>query len=162
MYNRRDSGLVVIGVDDGGSGLSPAWLTDKQIATWHHDDIATTFASFADLSIEFQTKVFPYREVNVVVLYVQEFRETPVLCKKQFPVSGRQELKEGACYVRSRRKPETSEVSTQEDMRELLDLSLDKALRKWIGQAQMAGLVLGATPPTPTDRQQFEDQLDVL
>ena len=150
MSNRRDGGLVVIGVSEDSSGLSPTGLSDEQLVTWGQDHISTTFANYADPSIEFETQVLGYKGVNLVVLQVEAFREIPVLCKKQLSVKGRQELKEGACYVRSRRKPETAEVSTQEDMRDMLDLAVEKALRKWVGQAQTAGLLLPALPATPS------------
>lgn len=162
MSNLRDGGFVIIGVKEENSVLSAIGLTNEQLGTWRHDDTATTFSSYADPSIEFETDVLSYKGTKLVVLHIQQFRESPVLCKKQLSVAGRQELREGACYVRSRRKPETSEVSTQEDMRDLLDLALDRALRKWVGQAQKAGLLSPAAPPSPTDRQRFEGQLSGL
>ena len=162
MSNHRDGGKVIIGVNENNSVLTPVGLIPEHLKTWQHDAVATTFASYVDPSIEFETEVIQYKEMDIVVLHVLEFGEIPVLCKKQFTVNGHQELKEGGCYVRSRRKPETSEVSTQEDMRELLDLATEKGIRKWIGQGQRAGFFLSASPTTPTDLEQFESQLGSL
>lgn len=51
-------------------------------------------------------------------------------------------LRKGACYVRPRRKPETTEIPTQEDMRDLLDLAAEKRLRKNLERVSRAGGVI--------------------
>jgi hypothetical protein len=45
-------------------------------------------------------------------------------------------------------------------MRELLDLAVEKGLRKFISQALAAGLITAAVPaPVPTDSSRYEKQL---
>ena len=159
MSNRRDGGLVIIGVDDHGKSLIANGLSSKDLRTWQYDHVSTSFASHADPSINFELEVVDYRGEMLVVLHVQEFSEVPVLCKKPMSVAGKVELREGACYVRSLRKPETAEFSTQEDTRSLLDMALLKALRKWVSQAQSAGLIGNPAPPEPSDGDLFDSQL---
>ena len=117
MSNRRDGGLVIIGVTENGSNYHASGLNDDQLRSWRHDHIATMFSSYADPSIVFETEVVVCKGKQIVVLHVREFADVPVLCKKSLPFQGHQELREGACYVRSLRKPETAEVSTQEELK---------------------------------------------
>ncbi len=70
-------------------------------------------------------------------------------------------LREGARYVRRRGKPETSEIPTQSEMRELLDLAIEKGVRRFIARARAVGLVLGGSEP-PRDEERFAEQLREL
>jgi predicted HTH transcriptional regulator len=162
MANLQDGGLVIIGVSDNGNSLTPTGLTTDDLATWQYDHIATQLSLHADPSIEFEREVFDFRGKKLLILYVREFTEIPILCKKPLTVDGRVELREGACYVRSKRKPETAEVSNHEDMRALLELANAKLLRKWVAQAQSAGLIGTPPPPSESDREMFLQQLGEL
>jgi hypothetical protein len=62
--------------------------------------------------------------VTVAVIQVFEFADLPHLCSKDYP----QVLREGALYVRPRKVPETSELASSVEMREILDLATEKAL----------------------------------
>ncbi|MDA1096767.1 MAG: ATP-binding protein [Chloroflexi bacterium] len=162
MANRRDGGLVVVGVDDAGSSLTATGLVPVDVSSWQHDHVATMFANYADPSLQFEMEVLDYRGVKLVLLHVDEFHETPVLCKKQWQVSSQLLLREGALYVRSRRKPETTEVATSEDMRGLIELALEKGLRRWVSQARISGVLAPSTPPPPSDSARFQSELEGL
>ena len=73
-------------------------------------------------------------------------------------------LRRGACYVRSRHKPETSEIPSEEEMRELLELAIDKGVRKFVTRAQKAGLFPTdpSTPARPSDETLFEKQIEEM
>ena len=87
---------------------------------------------------------------------VEEFSDIPVLCKRSYD----NVLRDGACYVRTRRKPETSEIPTQADMRDLLDLAIDKGVSKFLNRAQRVGLSFPSTVASPvTDQERFDEQL---
>ena len=62
-----------------------------------------------------------------------------------------------------RRKPETTEIPTYADMRDLLDLATQKAVSRLLAHAQRTGL---AVPPdvvtTATDQERFDQQLGDL
>jgi len=140
MANRQDGGVVVIGVADDGAALGPTGLALEQLDTWTHD--AT--------GVRFQSK-------DCILLRVDEFDEVPVLCKQDYP----QTLRKGACYVRARRKPETSEIPAQAEMRELIDLATSKRLRKTLGMLRDAGVDLSATAPLG-DVELFDQQIKDL
>ena len=66
------------------------------------------------------------------------FADIPVLCKRDY----QDVLRSGACYVRSRRKPETTEIPTQADMRDLLELATEKKLRERLAQMERVGMII--------------------
>ena len=119
MANRRDGGRVFIGVEEVDDELNLVGLNEVDLATWNYDDVADRFAVYADPSVSFEREVKEYNGNQYVILYIEEFAEIPVLCKRDYQGV----LRSGACYVRSSRKPETSEIPTQTEMRELLQLA---------------------------------------
>lgn len=159
MVNHKDGGRVIIGVEDDAGTLNRVGVTTTDLATWKFDDVAARISEYADPNVEFELEVKEYNGNQYVVLHVEEFADIPVLCKKDFQGV----LRSGACYVRSRRKPETSEMPTQTEMRELLDLAIEKGLNKWVAQARHAGVITASTEGTiATDQERFDDQLSDL
>ena len=157
MANRRDGGRVVVGVEDHGDSLQPVGLDDTQLATWNYDDVADRIATYADPSVAFDLEVTEYNGRSYVVIQVEEFADVPVLCKRAYD----DVLRDGACYVRPRRKPETTDIPTYADMRDLLDLAVEKGVRRLLAQVQRVGLTV---PPdiTVTDQERFNEQLGDL
>jgi predicted HTH transcriptional regulator len=140
MANHRNGGLVVVGVDEGRDGvILPTGLSDTDLATWSvFDDLADQFSRYADPHINFDLEIVTFDEKKFLVIRVFEFDDIPVLCKRDYAAV----LREGACYVRTRRKPETTEIPTQAEMRDLLELATIKALRRYISVAHTAGFDL--------------------
>jgi len=165
MANRRDGGRVIIGVNCSPSVVERIGLTGPQLATWNYDDVASKLAEYAEPSISFDLEIQEYDGKNYVVLEIHVFEQLPILCKKDYPGV----LRRGACYVRSRRKPETTEIPTQEDMRDLLDLAIEKGLRKYVTLAYRAGVglvpiptVTAPLPATTIDQELYDKELDDL
>lgn len=137
MSNRRDGGRVIIGVGEDASGAPiPIGLSKKELASWDYDSVADSLDEFADPNVIFELVPVNHDGKDFVVIEFAEFADIPVLCSRDYPSI----LRRGACYVRPRRKPETSEIATQEDMRDLLDLATKKRLRKFLEQAAIVGL----------------------
>ncbi|MEK7397233.1 MAG: hypothetical protein AAB116_09905, partial [Candidatus Poribacteria bacterium] len=65
---------------------------------------------------------------------------------------------EGAMYVRPRGKIETSEVRTQIEMREIVEMATDKNLRSFIERMGRAG-ILELIKPELTDDQKYDNEL---
>jgi predicted HTH transcriptional regulator len=156
MANRQDGGYVVIGVEESAGTLHPTGLTSDELASWKYDDISDQLSRYADPSVSFVLEIHEYQGRSIVVLIVHEFDDIPVICKRDYPSV----LRAGACYVRSVRRPETSEIPTAEDMRRLLDLATTKKLRAFLVSAMNAGLIAAALPGGgPNDRERFDEQL---
>ncbi len=163
MANRRDGGSVVIGVADNDGSPNPVGVAPNELATWKYDRLADQVANYADPDINFELEIREYNGGNYVVILVEEFDDIPVLCKRDYSYRGTQDLREGACYVRSRRKPETSEIPTQADMRDLLNLAVEKRFRQELDWARRVGLFSPATlASSPNDQERFESQLGDL
>ena len=159
MCNRLGGGMVIIGVEDNQGVLNPVGLAEPDLAEWNYDAVADQVARYADPSASFTLDIKQHEGSAYVVLEVEEFVDIPVLCKRSYG----DVLRDGACYVRTRRKPETSEIPTQAEMRDLLDLAIEKGVTQFLERARRVGLF-----PTPsagypaTDQERFDEQLGDL
>jgi hypothetical protein len=159
MGNLRDGGHVVIGIDDENPQAMLPGLADEELASWlAYDDVSGRLAAYCDPPVDFD---LVQRElstgVNVVVLQIHEFADIPHLCARQYP----DVLRAGALYVRSRKMPETAEVASSVEMREILDLAAEKRLRAYIETAERAGVgftVGDSDSGGRADRERFEQQ----
>jgi predicted HTH transcriptional regulator len=159
MANSRDGGRVVLGVTRKDRLMEAVGLTDPQIASWDYDETATALNGYANPSLEFDLEVVPYRTARCVVIRVYEFAAEPILCARDFETK----LRRGACYVRRRSMPSTSEVPSLEEMRDLLDLAVEKGLRRFLARAFAAGLtVASGSTLVPDDAQRYRQQLGEL
>lgn len=64
MANRRDGGLVVMGVEDNGTGLVLTGLSTADLSTWKYDDVADSLAAYADPSVSFELEIREYNRKN--------------------------------------------------------------------------------------------------
>jgi predicted HTH transcriptional regulator len=154
MSNRRDGGLVVIGVEDDGT---PAGLSDDELNTWNdRDSLRGAIAPYADPFVDFELEAKTFGDGalagrHFVILHVRQFDQVPVLCASGCADGRDAILKVGALYVRSRERVETVEVSTQAQMRELVDLAVDRGIRAWLSRNQAAGITLQFHPAADAD-----------
>jgi predicted HTH transcriptional regulator len=166
MANRRDGGLVIIGVDS--NTLDPVGFDEDEVESWlRYDELAEKVNEYASPSVHFDLEAETFRGRSFVIIRVHEFEDIPILCKRDFHRPGKGKggpiLRRGACYVRARHKPETSEIPSEEEMRELLELAIDKGVRRFVTRAQKAGLfptIPGAAPPS--DEALFEKQIEEM
>lgn len=159
MANHRDGGYVIIGVEDANGVLEANGLDAATLATWRYDHVADALAEYADPSVEFDLTVAPHDGKDFVLIRVEEFATVPVLCRKTYGKKdqGGLILREGACYIRPRRKPETIEVSTYADLRDLIDLATEKGVRVFVERAHAAGMQMGGQPKV-ADKSRFAEQ----
>ena len=111
---------------------------------------------FADPYIELRLTPLSRDNKHFLIIQVHEFGQLPVICKN----NGLENLKRGALYTRSRTKYETIQVRSQTEMREILDLAVDKEIRR----LRSRGLIVSAeTAPSPKeDVYKFEQQREGL
>ena len=140
MANRRDGGFVVLGVQETDGAIVAQGLSVEQLGSWGPDDFGDELAKYADPSVRHSVGRLALDGRTFVAIDVAEFSDVPVLCKKDYGDGRKTILRAGACYVRPRRKPETVEVSTYADMRDLIDLATEKGVRRFVEIADRAGL----------------------
>lgn len=151
MANKRDGGRVIIGVEDSSHVITPRGLSGPDLATWNYDEVLAGISEYADPYVEIEVKRVSCDGMEFATIRVHEFEEVPVLCKRDY----QDVLRRGACYVRSRHKPETSEVPSHADMRDLLDLATEKGIRRFFRQTH-------ATQRTRDDAAAFAAQLEAI
>jgi hypothetical protein len=144
LGNHSDGGHVIVGLDDKDlQGMQPG-LDSEAVATWlDFDTVSARMAEYADPPLRFRLDT---RELStgavVAVFEVSEFPDLPHICVKDY--SG--VLRRGALYVRTRKMPETAEIASADEMRELLDLATVKRLRAFVTVAERAGVELVGEP----------------
>lgn len=169
MANSRGGGFVVIGVSENADGSpNPVGVPDPADYGWtDFDAICGRLSAYCESGISFEIGIVRHEGKQCVVLTVDEFSEYPVVCKaghtsQADPARGRQGpvevLKAGACYVRSRRKPESIAVSTAEDMRVLIDFAAEKALVRYAALKRIEQAHSGSGEPPPSERYNRETE----
>ena len=151
MANRRDGGIVIIGIAERDQVLCPDGLTDAQMATWRYEDIADGLNKHAEPHISFEYQPCEWNGKKFLILHIHEFTDVPILCKKEYrddsnqrlPLEKREKvLQKGFLYARSPNKPETKEIDSVESLRVVLSLAVDKGIRRFVEQTQIAGISL--------------------
>jgi predicted HTH transcriptional regulator len=143
MANRRDGGRVVIGVREDSGRFELVGLSSAEIESWRYDHFTEALAPVADPPVAFNVELHQYLSLEFLLIDIHEFDDVPVICRRNFPhplkAGQKPILRDGAIYVRTRRKPETTEIPTQTEMRDLIDLATEKRLRNLMGTVSRAG-----------------------
>jgi len=154
MANLRDGGFIVLGVED--SGAKPTGMNQRDSESFNQDHVLAHVNEYADPFVELAVSPVELEGKLFVVIRVQEFYEIPVICKKE---TKDQNLRKGAIYIRSRRIPESAEVRSQTEMREILELAAIKNVRKLISTMESVGIQIGVQSDNiDDDRRQYNDQ----
>jgi len=140
MSNIRNGGFLILGVEEREDGFDLLGITDEHLSSFNYDHVASEVARYADPYATFRMEVVEDSEVNkkFLVFTIDEFREIPVICK----INGRENLREGTIYTRSRRMPSTVQVPTQSEMREIMSIAIERGIRTYIEQSRRVGLRL--------------------
>jgi len=141
MANVRDGGHIVLGVGRKADDTYEAvGMQPDHADSFVQDQLSAWFSEYADPYIEVTLTKRCIDQKIFCIIRVSEFAETPVVCKK----GGAEGLRRGAMYTRSRRMVETVEVPSQVEMREILDLAVEKRHRAFLHQAHRMGLAQAA------------------
>lgn len=154
MSNLRDGGHIVIGVEEASeSGLdyTPAGMQDDHLQTFSYDKVADFVRNYADPYVTFDLDIVTLDGLDYVVIAVAGFEESPVICKKSYGDI----LSEGTIYVRSKSgRPRSEPVTIYPDTRELLDLAIERGIRRFLEMQARVGAIEAA------DKERFEHQLE--
>lgn len=156
MSNTRDGGAIVIGEEQQSDGtFKPIGMNQIHVDTFNYDDVASHVAEYADPYSNFSLTPVEYEGNKFVVIQVEEFEEIPVICRRSYGKI----LHRGRIYVRTRRMPESANVSSQTEMREIIGLAIDKGIRRFY--QRLSGLGLTATSlPISKDEELFEQEIE--
>jgi predicted HTH transcriptional regulator len=137
--NVRDGGFIVIGVNQlEDKSFDPVGMSDEDFKTYNEDHVQAFVAEYADPFSQVEFHPLTLENKKFVVIKVFEFAEIPVICKKD----GSSNLRKGAIYTRTYRIPESAEVPSQSEMREILDLAAEKQVRRFFETQSRAGITV--------------------
>lgn len=146
LSNQRGGGHVIIGLAEEQSEDGFTGLNEDQLREWlEYDDVVAQINAYADppLQLRVAQRNLPNGK-QIIVLEVAEFEEVPILCKKDFQGV----LQANQLYTRSLAKPESTLTHTQNEVREVLTLGVEKQLRRFVETTRRAGVDLGSSGPS--------------
>jgi predicted HTH transcriptional regulator len=156
MANLRDGGIVVIGVGERGEQWHLGGISESDFATYDSDVISDAIHKFASPAVKCTLVSVEHDGQRFLTLQVLEFTDMPIVCRRD---GGRpnDNLREGALYVRpTGGKARTEEVRSADDMREVLDLAVDKRVKEFLERTRRLGL------ESPQPRKSFDEELGGL
>jgi len=152
MANIPDGGTIIVGVEQNGGTFIPNGMKPGHAESFKQDDVMNHVNGYADPCVELAVTALSKENKSFVVIQIREFDQLPVVCKKD----DQEGLKRGAFFTRSRRKYETAQVGSQTEMREILDLAVDKEIRRLRSRGLLTFVEVAAS--SDADRQAFEQQ----
>jgi len=155
MANCRDGGTVIIGVSQREGQFFPEGVSADHLDSYDPDEIQAAISRHADPYVRIELHRIETDRRIFLALVIHEFDEMPVVCKKDGV-----DLREGAIYTRPYRMPESCEVRSQTEMREIMDLATEKAVKAFVRRMQAVGVRVGETAESNAEK--FDKQLGGL
>jgi hypothetical protein len=156
MANKRDGGLIILGVQHDGTGCIAAGVSAGDLKTYDDDEIKGFINQYADPYVACSIHRPIVNQKQFIVIDVSEFDDVPVICKKDANDGNNKPiLQSGGVYARSFRKPESCLVQSQTEMREILDMAVERGIRRFLARAEGTGASLRIEP---TDTERFDEE----
>jgi predicted HTH transcriptional regulator len=150
MANMRGGGHIVVGVAESSGGEFAAEGVTEEIAVTYSQDGVQAFVNiYAEPHIVVEVHKPTYQDKVFVVIVVEEFSTVPVICKQTHDA---EKLRQGAVYVRATRMIETSEVSTAEEMRAIIEMAVETRLTEMVAQLGRVGILDALQSASAADR----------
>jgi hypothetical protein len=164
MANTRGGGLIILGVQDDGQGCSPSGLTAEHLSCYDDDEVRSLINQYADPYVICSIHRPMIDEKQFIVIDVSEFDELPVICKKAAnDENNKVILQAGGVYIRSYQKPESCLVQSQTEMREMMDIAIERGIRRFLARAEQTGVSLRVQPTHSEqfdqERREFDEQI---
>jgi predicted HTH transcriptional regulator len=156
MANLRDGGIVVIGVGERDEQWNLSGISDDHFATYDVDVVSDAIHKYASPSVTSTMVSVAHNERRFLALQILEFTDMPIVCRRDWGTGPTRFLRQGAVYVRPEGSAKTNEVRTAEDMRELLDLAVDKRVKDFLERSRRLGL------ESPPPQRSFDEELGGL
>jgi hypothetical protein len=157
--NLADGGLLAFGLQriDPNPLYELSGMSQADYESFNQDNVSTTVNTHATPHIDLSVIHLPLDDKLFVAIIVRQFLDYPVICARDFVVDNRAVVTKGRIYCRSRRTPETTEVQSPEDMRDIIDLATSRGLERYFRLREIERRAEG-----PPAREQFERQAEDL
>lgn len=140
MGNLRDGGLIVIGVSQRNDQWDLLGVDAAQLGTYDPDILSAHVNAYISPHADLDVVIVNHHDGHIyLIVYVREFRDTPLVCKKNGP--DKSGIVEGRVYVRLPAPARTSAVTNAQQMHDLLELAAEKRARKLLETGKRVGLV---------------------
>lgn len=137
LANLSGGGYVIIGVSENKT--TPMYdfdgMSDEDFKTYNPDDVISYINSFADPHMDVELGKFSDGSRNFVVIRVSEFDYEPVISKKDHG----DDVIHGRIYCRRHRMPESSPTPSITELREIIELVVDKGIKRQIRRLRSYG-----------------------
>jgi hypothetical protein len=157
MGNLRDGGIIIMGVSERDDTWQLTGISQEHLKTFDvdvlTDQVNAYISPHVDLTLVIEEKYS--KNQKFLAIQVSEFSDTPLVCKKNGPDG--KDLVKGTVYIRSFGKPETTKVTTAEQMHDLLELAAEKRARRILEVSRRIGLV-----PRASSIELFDKELQDL
>lgn len=156
MSNLRDGGIVILGVSEENDNWQLEGIKDEDLATYDTDNMIDFVNKYASPPVNFDVVLHKVDNIQFLTINIHEFESEPVICKRDYNKG----LRKGFIYIRPIGKPETRPIKNAEEMRELLDIAVEKKMRRSVVQLER---IYGSKPAThQQDQEKFDQELEGL
>jgi hypothetical protein len=157
--NLADGGVLAFGLQrvDPNPLYELSGMSQADYESFNQDSVSTTVNTYATPHIDLSVIHLQLEDKLFVAIIVRQFLDYPVICARDFVVDNRAVVTKGRVYCRSRRTPETTEVQSPEDMRDIIDLATSRGLERYFRLREIERRAEG-----PPAREQFERQAEDL
>lgn len=135
MSNLQDGGYIIIGVSQSGNNFTPEGLSEENITSFNFEDIRSFINKYSDPPINPELEIVQAYDKPFLVIKISEFKSSPIICKKDG--TG---IRRGAIYFRPAKKIETSEISDETEMREILNIAIERKFREFMESIKRVGI----------------------
>lgn len=159
MSNNRDGGKIILGIEKNNEEkYILQGMKEDDLRTYDQDLIFEHVRNFGEPEPRFQILNIEHNNKNFIVFAIQSFIFAPVICKNNKNLN---KLEHAVIYIRTD-KPETKKITDPSEMREVINLAIEKELDLIFVRIQrffktMSGVkVLKSTKP---DEEKFKEEL---
>lgn len=162
MSNVRDGGKIILGVkQNSDKTFSLEGMKQEDLETYDSDKIYQDVRNFGSPEPRFEVKNIKFDGKNFIVFFVHDFLYSPIICVKNGKNIGGEPLVRGVLYIRTL-KPETKKIDDETEMREIIDLAIEKELASFGKRTQIIlnriNPILSVSPNT-TAQDMFQEEL---
>jgi len=167
MSNIKDGGKIFIGVRQGKDPTEPKFVSkgmnENDLNTYDQDLIFEQVRNFGKPEPQFQILNMEYEGKYFILFNVQSFLFAPIICYNYKHLN---RLEMSALYIRTF-KPETKKVTEVVEMREIVELAIEKELDLFSARMQrvfqtMSGIKIGKSSEEEEQKKFSGELKDVL
>jgi predicted HTH transcriptional regulator len=156
LANLRDGGWIIIGKEEQTNrSFRSVGVLQSDYDSFDPDDVKAFVYGQTQPPAIFEVIKKEYDNKKFILIKVKEFDDIPIICKKGYDDI----LHAGKLYVRSKGKPESIAMPSDAEMREVIEIAIDKGVSKFVQRLQRTGIWAPKEElATSDDEEEFKKQ----